>query len=579
MAIAVFDALENLVVEKRFAQADQHDVFGGVAGVLHQTLEDGVGHVFFGLLVCFARAHGAVEIALRRRLYDELHGECVEALFAAKISPKKLGPIPCTHAVSFNCSGRPAAGIKSKMTLERVAELNKRDVRAGAGYVLYWAQMNRRVSSNHGLAFAVERANKLGLPVLYYEGLTCTYPHANDRLHTFLLEGVPDTAKQLAKIGIGYVFYPRRRKSDANDILYRLAAKAAMVVTDDYPTFIAARHNTSVPAKIDCPYYAVDSSCVVPMSRMEKREWAAYTIRPKINRMLPEYLKPFEMPPVHLKYEGGVPAFHVAMTKDGINDLVASCEIDHTVRPSTAFHGGSEEAQKRLTQFLATKLRTYARERNEPSAHATSNLSPYLHFGHISPLHVALQARAYAEEHQLVASEFLEELIVRRELSFNFARFTPNFDSLESLPNWALTTLAKHAKDKRDPVFTTRQMEACETYDPLWNATQKELLLRGKMHGYYRMYWGKKIIEWSATHEEALRFMIAMHDRYALDGRDPNTYVGILWCFGLHDRPWVERPIFGQIRYMSYDGMRRKTGVDDYIREIEYVERTGKELQ
>ena len=465
------------------------------------------------------------------------------------------------------------------MTTERATLLNERGMRAGAAYVLYWSQMNRRVLVNHALAFAVERANELGLPVLYYEGLTCTYLHANDRLHTFLLEGVPDTAKQLAKIGIGYVFYPRRRKHDANDILYRLAAKAAIVVTDDYPTFIAAKNNASVPAKIDCPYYTVDSSCVVPMSRMEKREWAAYTIRPKINRLLPEYLKPFEMPKVKHKYDAAVPEFHVAVTKDAILDLVTSSEIDHKVPPSTAFHGGSEEAERRLTHFLTKNLRQYARERNEPSAHATSNLSPYLHFGHISSLHVALRARDYAETHQLVVSEFLEELIVRRELSFNFARFTPNFDSLESLPRWALATLAKHAKDKRDPTFTARQMEACETYDPLWNATQKELLLRGKMHGYYRMYWGKKIIEWSATHEEALRFMIAMHDRFALDGRDPNTYVGILWCFGLHDRPWVERPIFGQIRYMSFDGMKRKTGVDGYIREIEHLERTGKELQ
>jgi len=229
-------------------------------------------------------------------------------------------------------------------------------------------------------------------------------------------------------------------------------------------------------------------------------------------------------------------------------------------------------------RFLTNNLCRYARDRNEPSAHATSNLSPYLHFGQISSLHVALKVRGYAEEHQLVATEFLEELIVRRELSFNFCRFTPHFDSLDSLPNWAQATLKKHAKDKRDPTFTARQMEHCETYDPLWNATQKELMLRGRMHGYYRMYWGKKIIEWSQTHEEALEFMIAMHDRYALDGRDPNTYVGILWCFGLHDRPWVERPIFGQIRFMSYEGMKRKTGVDAYIREIEYVERTGKEL-
>lgn len=464
------------------------------------------------------------------------------------------------------------------MMNERVMSLNERTVREGADYVLYWAQMNRRVQSNHALAYATGRANELGLPLLYYEGLTCTYPHANDRLHTFLLEGVPETAKQLAKIGIGYVFYPRRKRSDANDVLYRLAAKAALVVTDDYPTFIAAAHNSRVPAKVDCPYYAVDASCVVPMSRMEKREYAAYTIRPKITRLLPEYLTPVEMPRVKRKFDLPVPEFHVSVMKESIPELLASCEIDHTVRPSTAFRGGSVEAEKHLGHFLAKNLRRYARERNEPSAHATSNMSPYLHFGHISSLHVALQARSYAEEHQLVASEFLEELIVRRELAFNFARFTRDVESLDPLPDWARATLRKHDKDPRDPVYTAAQMEACETYDPLWNATQKELLLRGKIHGYYRMYWGKKIIEWSASHEDALDLMIGLHDRYALDGRDPNTYTNILWCFGLHDRPWFERPIFGQIRYMSYDGMKRKTNIDAYIREIEYVERTGKEL-
>lgn len=461
---------------------------------------------------------------------------------------------------------------------ERVAILNERETRAGAEYVLYWAQMNRRVDSNHALAYAAEMANDLRLPLLCYEGLTCSYPHANDRLHTFILEGVPDTAKQLAKLGIGYVFYPRRRRSDANDILYRLAAKAAAVVTDDYPTFVAAAHNGSVPGKIDCPYSTVDSSCIVPMSRLEKREYAAYTIRPKITRMLPEYLKPVTIPRLARRFDLPIPEFHFPVTREGIPELVAGCEIDHSVRPSTAFRGGSGAAEKRLIHFLKNNLRRYARERNEPSAHATSNLSPYLHFGHISSLHVALAARSYAEEHQLVASEFLEELIVRRELAFNFARFTRDPESLDVLPDWARATLRKHNTDRRDTVYTARQMEAGETYDPLWNATQKEMLLRGKIHGYYRMYWGKKIIEWSATHEAALDFMIAMHDRYALDGRDPNTYTNILWCFGLHDRPWFERPIFGQIRYMSYDGMKRKTDVDAYIREIEYVERTGKEL-
>ncbi len=461
---------------------------------------------------------------------------------------------------------------------ERVRTLNAKPVRPDAEYVLYWSQMNRRVAENHALAHAATLANSLGLPLLVYEGLTCTYPHANDRLHTFILEGVPGTAAELKRLGIGYVFYPRQRRSAPNDALYRLAANAAAVVSDDYPVFIAASHNASVPNKLSCSYQVVDSSCVVPMNLLEKREWAAYTIRPKITRLLPNYLTPVSMPKLRRPWHAALPDFHVALGKEDISALVAACEIDHSVRPSTAYTGGSAEAQRHLEHFLTRNLRRYARERNEPSSHATSNLSPYLHFGHISSLDIALQTRAFAEEHKLIAGEFLEELIIRRELAFNFSRFTPNPDQLAALPDWALKTLGKHAKDKRERVYSAEQLEQAVTYDPLWNATQKELLLRGKIHGYYRMYWGKKVIEWSATHEDALHFMVDQHDRYALDGRDPNTYTNILWCFGLHDRPWAERPIFGQVRYMSYDGMKRKTNIDAYIREIDLLERTGQDL-
>jgi deoxyribodipyrimidine photo-lyase len=232
-------------------------------------------------------------------------------------------------------------------------------------------------------------------------------------------------------------------------------------------------------------------------------------------------------------------------------------------------HGGSKEAERRLKQFLRKNLSRYSTFHNQPTARATSSLSPHLHFGHLSSLQVALAVEDYAREHKLMADEFLEELIVRRELTFNFARFSDNVESLENLPRWAFATLKKHARDQRDPVYSPDQFERALTHDPLWNAAQKELLLLGKIHGYYRMYWGKKIIEWSKTPEEALRTMIYLNDRYALDGRDPNGYTNILWCFGLHDRPWIERPIFGQVRYMSYEGMRRKTDVDGYIRGIE----------
>ena len=438
--------------------------------------------------------------------------------------------------------------------------------------------MNRRTAANHALAYAAELANERGLPLLFYEGLTCSYPFANDRLHTFLIQGVPDTERELRKLGIGYVFYLRRKSSDPDDILYKLSAQAAALVTDDYPTFIARTHNARVPAKLDIPYFVVDSSCVVPMSKLEKREYAAYTIRPKIARMLPGFLA--EPPKIKLrfKFDLPIPSYHTPVTNTSVPDLVASCEIDHSVAPSLSFRGGSSAANKHLRHFLKHNLRRYATNRNEPSRHATSDLSPYLHFGHISSLAVALAAKEHAHEHKLIADEYLEELIVRRELAFNFARFTDDLTSIENLPEWARNMLAAHAHDRRDPAYTLAQLESAETYDDLWNATQKELLLRGKIHGYYRMYWGKKIVEWSLAPQAAVDAMIYLHDRYALDGRDPSTYTNILWCLGLHDRPFGERPIFGQVRYMSREGMRRKTDVNAYIQEIAEMERTGRDV-
>ncbi|MBL0161035.1 MAG: deoxyribodipyrimidine photo-lyase [Bryobacterales bacterium] len=435
--------------------------------------------------------------------------------------------------------------------------------------------MNRRVDANHALQWAIQRANELRVPVLFYEGLTCTYPHANDRLHTFILEGVPETAKRLAQRGIGYCFYLRRRKADANDILYRLAARAACVVTDDYPTFIAAGHNSSVPDKLRIACEAVDSSCIVPMSVLAKREYAAYTIRPKIKKLLPQHLTPCPDADPAVRWSAPPPEHHVEVTAATIPALVASCQIDHSVPPSISYTGGRLAAERTLEHFLDENLRRYARERNNPASHATSDLSPYLHFGQISSLEIALAAQAHAAEHKLIADEFLEELIVRRELAFNYARHVEHPGSLSNLPDWVRATLLKHAGDHREPVYGHAQFEYGRTHDDLWNACQQEMLLRGKIHGYYRMYWGKKIIEWSPTCQDALEAMIHIHDKYALDGRDPNTYTNILWCFGLHDRPWGERPIFGMIRYMGLEGMKRKTGVDAYLREIGHLRITG----
>lgn len=456
----------------------------------------------------------------------------------------------------------------------RIQTLHDGEPRAGAKYVLYWALINRRLDANQAFAYAVERANELGLPLLVYEGLTSSHRWANARLHQFVLEGVAENRERAAKLGAGYFFYLRKTKDDPNDVLYQLAEDAALVVTDDYPGYMARQFNAKVPGKIGIPYYAVDASCVVPMAEIGKQQYAAYTIRPRIHKLLDKYLRPIETPKLKHPWKKDWVARHrdldTDVPADAIAKLVKACQIDQSVPPATELRGGRKAALALLDHFLHHNLRRYARQSREPSAKATSSLSSHLHFGYISPLEIALAVKEYAEEHDLIAEEFLEQLIVRRELAFNFAHYGPRPDKLsEALPDWAQKTLSAHDGDPRDYVYTRKQWESAETHDPLWNATQKQLLEEGIIHGYYRMYWGKKIIKWSASHQEALDTMIYLHDRYALDGRDPNTYTNILWCFGLHDRPWKERPVFGMIRYMNAEGMRRKTDVAAYVNEYD----------
>jgi deoxyribodipyrimidine photo-lyase len=445
---------------------------------------------------------------------------------------------------------------------ERVRKIEDAGVRSSSEYVLYWMRANRRVESNHALQFAVTLANRLEKPLLCYERLTCSYPYANDRLHAFILDGVAQTAAALRKLGAGYVFDLQKKPEAAKA---RYSQRAAAVVLDDWPETLAG------PAPhFGTDTYAVDSSCIVPSHCIGSRSYAAYSLRPKIHRMLDRFLKPVAKVRLRHKWTAGLPDLPVLDA--------AACQIDRSVPRSTAIRGGRKQAERCLDEFLEHRLRRYAAEKNQPAAHATSGLSPYMHAGYISSLEVALRVCEHARQHKLIADEFLEELIVRRELAFNFAWHAKRVDSLSELPDWVRATLHAHRNDKRDPQYAPGRFEQADTHDDLWNAAQKELLLRGRIHGYYRMYWGKKIIEWSATHEEALATMLHLNDKYALDGQDPNTYANILWCFGLHDRPWGDRPIFGTVRYMGRSGMDRKTDVKSYLREIDCLERTGKEL-
>jgi len=452
---------------------------------------------------------------------------------------------------------------------ERITRLNEQPERSGADFVLYWVQMYHRAEQNWALTAAIEAANRLRLALVAYHGLGHTYPHANDRIHRFILEGVAELPERFARRGIQYHFYLRQHPEDPNDVLYQLARRAALIVTDDFPAFIIPEQSRRVAERLDVALWAVDSNGIVPLAAIPGEQYGAYTLRPRIQRMLPDHLRPVPEPSVRKDSVGirlDVPGTRV--TGEKIDALIAGCAIDHGIHPSPIYHGGYQQAQKRLQAFIAGGLRSYGEARKHPGKESTSRLSPHLHFGQIAAQEVALAVRdatGVAPEHR---DAFLEELIVRRELAYNFCRYNPHHRSLEALPAWARDTLRAHAKDRRPYLYTPQEFEAARTHDYLWNAIQAELLTTGAMFGYSRMYWGKKIIEWSKMPAEAQQTMICLHEKHALDGRNPNTYANILWCLGKHDRPWSERPVFGKVRYMSLAGMEAKTDVGAYVERV-----------
>lgn len=444
----------------------------------------------------------------------------------------------------------------------------------GARYVLYWMQINRRAEFNPALDHAILEANRLRLPLVVYEGLRADYPYANARIHTFMLEGARERHEALQAQGIRTFFFLQSAPDEHRDTVQRLCQEAALLVTDSYPTFIIGRHTQKLLEYTRLPVTTVDASTIVPPQLFPRAEWAARTLRPKLQRVLPAWLVAPEV--CRLTHPDPALTLPIDWETDlaqPVQRLVNACQIDHAVKPSLTFRGGSAEARKRLQTFLKQRLEDYDQARNDPGTRGTSELSPYLHFGMISPLEVALAAMKASTPDDGPVFAFLEELIVRRELAFNFCTFQPHFDSLAGLPDWARKSLAEHDGDARSGVWSFESIEQARTPDPVWNLAQRELLLTGKIHGYIRMLWGKKIIEHSPNHAEALRRMIVLHDKYALDGRDPNTYTNILWCLGLHDRAWgPPKPVIGLIRPMSSDAMRRKTDLTAYKRWLDFIE-------
>lgn len=449
---------------------------------------------------------------------------------------------------------------------ERVVQLNEKETNRNGRYVLYWMQMFKRTSHNHSLTWAIRKANEMKLPLVVYEGLKYYYPWASDRLHTFILEGVEEKRKEFERLGIRYIFYLQKDESSPKNTVAKLAQNAALIVTDDFPCFIIPGHNRRIAERAEIAVHAVDSNGIIPMSKFEKEEYAAYTIRPKIKKLLPNYLKPLAEETVEIDSTNiDVDAnFETIVTTDSIAELVSNCDIDHSVKPSPVYHGGTTNGRKRLKKFVEEILPDYDNARNKPDRDGSSRLSAYLHFGFLSPLEVALAVQD-ADVPQESKDAYLEELIVRRELSYNMTRHNPNYDSLAALPDWVHKTMRTHADDHREVTYTLEELEAGQTHDELWNACQHEMVRTGEMHNYVRMLWGKNVIAWSRSYEEAFETLVHLNNKYCLDGRNPNSYAGILWCFGKHDRPWMERPVFGQIRYMTSGSTGRKFDSKKYI--------------
>lgn len=442
---------------------------------------------------------------------------------------------------------------------QRVMPLNARPPVTGR-YVLYWMQQAQRIRFNHALEYAARQANGMDLPLVCVFGLTDEFPGANLRHYTFMMQGLMEVSEALAGRGIRFVMLRHSPDSAA----LSLASGAALLVTDRGYQKVQLQWRRRVAEAAPCPVVQVETDVVIPVEVVSnKEEYAARTIRPRIHRHLLEYLQPLAQ--TELTHDATSLALDVEDLRPS-PAMLDGLDIDRAVRPVGAFTGGESEARRLLAEFIADKLADYDALRNDPSLDFVSQMSPYLHFGQVSALDIALQiieADSPGEE------AFIEELVVRRELSMNLVRYNPDYDVYEAVvPEWARKTLAEHEADPREYTYGIEQLEQAETHDEYWNAAQKEMLQTGKMHNYMRMYWGKKILEWTPTARGAFEIALHLNNKYSLDGRDPNSFAGVAWCFGKHDRPWQRREIFGTVRYMNANGLRRKFDMDAYLRKV-----------
>jgi len=446
------------------------------------------------------------------------------------------------------------------MNLKRVRIIKEGKSRTGP--VVYWMSRDQRVQDNWALLFAQKIALKNKSPLAVVFCLAPSFLNATIRQYGFMIRGLQEVESTIRKKNIS--FHLLTGNPDKEIISYLKKNMISVLVTDFDPLRVKREWKDDVAAKIDIPIYEVDAHNIVPCwIASPKQEYAAYTFRPKITRLLPEFLDDFpriRKQPVTLHKHSPLVDWGKAMKTLNVDPSVA--EADWIVP-------GEKAALKALKNFIYNKLRSYIDSRNDPVKDGQSNLSPYLHFGQLSAQRAALEADN-AECPAGSKNAFLEELVVRRELSDNFCYYNKRYDSFEGFPSWARLSLNAHRKDKRDFIYSSKEFENAQTHDALWNAAQTEMMRRGKMHGYMRMYWAKKILEWSSSPEKAMETAIYLNDKYELDGRDPNGYTGIAWSIGgVHDRAWNVRRIFGKIRYMSYNGCKGKFDVGAYIKQNE----------
>lgn len=453
---------------------------------------------------------------------------------------------------------------------------------------------NRRASWNYSLDRALDWAEELGKPLLIFEPLRPDYQWNSPRFHQFIIDGMRDNAAVFADTPVRYYPYLQPTADVGRGALACLAGQACIVVSDDFPCFFLPHMFAAAGRQIPVSFELVDSNGIYPMRNTHRvftravdfRRHLQKNIRPHLaeapaaNPWLRRQLVPFKPADLPAHFSRRWPE---ATNLDKFQ--LADLPLDHSVQPVAGIRGGSATAEQRLGEFLKRRLNDYDEARNDPAQAGTSELSPYLHFGHISAHQVFAQlmkAAGWSEEHLAPKATgsnsgwwgvppsveaYLDQLLTWRELGYNCCALTDNYDQFESLPNWAQKTLADHAKDKRPYHYELEQFESAQTHDSLWNAAQRQLVREGRIQNYLRMLWGKKILEWTASPRAALEILIQLNNKYALDGRNPNSYSGIFWVLGRYDRAWgPERPIFGKIRYMSSDNTARKIDVRQYLK-------------